>query len=138
MLFFPFLLNGNKKLGALIRWKGFAMEEGEREAYIQGRIMGLRDLVSLLKKEMEGGSEEDKRMVKVLVMHISEQLDSLIGELKEVHGEHPVLKKAEKKNDELSKQVEGIEHDNPSASKELKKSVGTADELMEKLLSMQK
>lgn len=116
-------------------------EHTKHEAYLEGRLLGLNQLVSILRDAMSskhGADAED--IVKSIVMHISDETENIIDEFREVHGEHPLLAKATKdvkaKIVEPAKAVEK-EKEEPAAPA-LKKQVVAADELMKKLLDLQK
>jgi hypothetical protein len=107
-----------------------------QEAYIEGRLMGLSELVSILKDSMEspeGGAPS--AVFKSIVLHISNEMDSIIGELKGQHGEtHPVLRAAEKKVAQIEQHAERVASAPPAkAPQALKKSLDASDDLMKSL-----
>ena len=102
--------------------------------------MGLSELVSILRE----ASEDEKNLsgntlIKTLIQHISSEMDEIITEMKSEHGDHPVLRKAEKaqvamEKDVIRTQKKPVEE----AEESLKKHVETADELMKNLLELRK
>ena len=110
------------------------------QSYLEGRLMGLNELVSILRE----ASEDEKNLsgnvlVKTLIQHIASEMDEIISEMKEEHGEHPLLKKAEKAQAAMEKDALKTEKKQPEeAGEALKKHVETADELMKNLLELRK
>ncbi|MFQ5405705.1 MAG: hypothetical protein ACE5DI_00935 [Candidatus Micrarchaeia archaeon] len=103
-----------------------------KHAYIEGRLLGLSQLISILKEAV--GSEEEEGsplLVKSIVGHISSEMDSIIVDLKERHGGLPVLEQAQEKSKQIASGAARI-----NSSKEAKKHVEAADDLMKNLLEM--
>lgn len=109
------------------------MEETmSKSAYIEGRLKGLNELVDLLKESMASADTLSSASInKTIVSHISREVESIIADLEEHHGEHPALSGAQEKQKTLAKAV-------ASEPKEIsipmmKKHVDAADELMHSL-----
>lgn len=112
-----------------------------QEAYVEGRLMGLSELVSILKDSVdsEGGTSGASNAVfKSIVLHISSEMDSIIGELKGQHGEtHPVLKQAEKRVVQIEQHAEKIvAAPQVKAPAALKKPLDMSDDLMKSLQAL--
>jgi hypothetical protein len=115
-------------------------ERTPKEAYLYGRLLGLNELVGILKDSMESEDNNSAQIVHSVVAHIADEMDSIIDDMKGIHGEkHPVLVRAEKEvkkmavNDKKPPQIEeGVVPD------ELKEDVGNADELMKSLMDLRK
>jgi len=106
-----------------------------KEAYVQGRLLGLNELIKLLKDAVENGENAgSSALVKTVVIHISNEMDSIIGDLRDQHGDHPVLRQAAQKSEEIKKQAE--EMDDETGPQEVKKHVQAADDLMKNLVSL--
>lgn len=107
-------------------------DETSHEAYLKGRLLGLNELIKILKDAMESG--ESGGITKSIVEHIASEMDSIIDEMKEAHGAaHPVLKTAAAKSLALSKEISGEE---PEAA--LEKQIAGADVLLKNLMALQK
>ena len=107
------------------------------EAYLEGRLLGLSELIGILKDSLEGEGAAKSPVIKSIVLHISNEMDSIISELKVKHGEHPVLKQAEQTKEELKATAEKVaEVQPPQAQEALKKSVTTTDDLMKSLAAL--
>ncbi|MFH0835849.1 MAG: hypothetical protein V1834_01675 [Candidatus Micrarchaeota archaeon] len=107
-----------------------------KEAYLYGRLLGLNELVGILKDAMESG-DNNSAIVQSVVAHIADEMNSVIADMKGVHGEdHPVLTHAHAEVKRFVKKM-----DQPKvepASEEFKEDVGNADELMKSLLELRK
>lgn len=123
-------------------------DQTPREAYLEGRLLGLNQLISILKDAMakEGGAQPTD-IEKTMVVHISSEMNSIIAEMKEYHGEHPVLKQVEEKmqgTPPAQVQPKAAEPEAPEAKPqeepkpELKEKVEAADDLMKSLLALKK
>lgn len=120
-------------------------DQTPREAYLEGRLLGLNQLISILKDSMakEGGAQPSD-IEKTMVTHISSEMNSIITEMKEHHGEHPVLKQAEEKMQATPPAEPQAEAEAPEAKPreepkpELKEKVEAADDLMKSLLALKK
>ncbi len=111
------------------------------EAYLEGRLLGLNQLVSLLKDAFEEDDAGASRaIVRSIVAHISSEMDVIIDELREIHGTgHPALKQAEKKQVVMAKEVKKAAAPSVAVeqvSESLKKNVETADDLMKSLMAL--
>lgn len=114
----------------------------EKTAYIQGRLLGLSELVSILKEASENSKDvaSSPLLIKTLISHIASEMDEIISEMKIEHGEgHPVIKKAEKAQSLMEKDA-GKSEKKPSSEvgQSFKKHVENADELMKNLVDLQK
>lgn len=116
-----------------------------QEAYVEGRLMGLSELVSILKDSMESSESEasgaggaTSAVFKSIVLHISNEMDSIISELKDQHGEaHPALRAAEKKVAQIEQHAERVAAAPPAkAPQALKKPVDMSDDLMKSLQAL--
>jgi hypothetical protein len=106
-----------------------------QEAYLEGRLLGLNELISILKDAMQSDKIDQGLLVKSIVLHISNEMGSILNELKEEHGEHPVFQKAEKQTEKMNAEAtEGVKDE--KAVETLKKNVNVADDLMKNLLSL--
>ncbi len=111
------------------------------EAYLEGRLLGLNQLISLLRDAYEVDDAGSSRaIVRSIVEHISSEMDVIIDELKEIHGSgHPALKQAEKKQVVMAKEVKKASASgagDEKVSESLKKNVDTADDLMKSLMEL--
>ncbi|PIO05848.1 hypothetical protein COT29_03910 [Candidatus Micrarchaeota archaeon CG08_land_8_20_14_0_20_59_11] len=111
-----------------------------REAYIRGRLEGLNELISILKDAVTGDKPvEPNTVVKTIVLHISNEMEEIVGEMKEQHGEsHPVLRKAKAESDRMEREAKAIEpeHEAEDIAPMVKKNVESADDLMKSLMAM--
>ncbi|MBS3069917.1 hypothetical protein J4220_00225 [Candidatus Micrarchaeota archaeon] len=98
-----------------------------REAYLRGRLEGLKQLVGVLDEALDQGGGE--AIEKKLVSHVSAEIEELISELKEGMPERK-MREFEEKHEELKQVAE----EQPLSKTHVKK----ADELMQSLLDMQK
>jgi len=94
-----------------------------REAYLRGRLVGLKELIRVLEDALSKGGGE--AIAKSIAEHISSELEEIIGELKETARESE-LKEIEEKHEEFKATQ-------PSLSKE---HVRKAGELMESLMDV--
>lgn len=111
------------------------------EAYLEGRLLGLSELIDILRDSLESGGEPaSSAVIKSIVLHISNEMDSIIVEMKKLHGEeHPVLKQAERKTVVIEKEARKIEPATTppaQATAALKKNVEAADDLMKSLMEL--
>ena len=114
-----------------------------KEAYIQGRLMGLNELIRILRESVE---EDEKMEMNVLarsiIEHIASEMDEIIDEVKGVQAEKkeipPVeIRRAEAQVDRMQAAAKTIEKKPPEqAPKELKKHVEAADDLMKNLMAL--
>lgn len=108
-----------------------------KEAYIEGRLMGLNELISILKDSMDASEKLDSSIiVRSVVQHISTEMGDILDE---VHGSHPARAMAAivEKHEEVQKHAESLEDIKPAKAPEaLKKNVDAADELMKNLLAL--
>jgi hypothetical protein len=106
-------------------------DAASRSAYIEGRLKGLNELVGILKDSMDSADALSSMAInRTIVSHISREVESIIADLEERHGEHPVLSDAQARQKTLAKSA--------SSPKEItiplmKKQVDAADELMRSL-----
>ena len=114
-----------------------------KEAYLQGRLIGLNELIRILREAVE---EEEKLemngLARSLVEHIASEMDEIIEEVRGVHVERretppAELKKAEAQVDRMQAAAKAIERKPPEqAPKELKRHVEAADDLMKNLMAL--
>jgi len=111
-----------------------------KEAYVEGRLLGLSELVSLLKEAMEEDEDHAVAITKSIVQHISNETNSILDD---VHGQHPAETAAalQKHQDALTsslrKTIQTVEKKSPEeAAPQVRKSVDAADELMKKLMAL--
>ena len=111
-----------------------------REAYIRGRLEGLNELIGILKDAVSTDKPiEPNTVVKTIVLHISNEMDEIVSQMKEEHGaSHPVLKRAEKESARMEKEANRIEPENEAeeVAPIMKKNVESADDLMKSLMAM--
>lgn len=119
------------------------MDEGEdhttHEAYIQGRLEGLNQLVLILKTAIEEKpAPEAAGVVRSIVVHIAQEMESIITSMKEVHGENPIFTATAAKSRKMSGEAAKVESEGAPAEMALKKQVVATEELMKRLLELQK
>ncbi|VVB67673.1 Uncharacterised protein [Candidatus Norongarragalina meridionalis] len=109
-----------------------------REAYIRGRLEGLNELIGILKDAVNTDKPvEPNTVVKTIVLHISNEMDEIVSQMKEDHGaSHPVLKKAERESDRMEKEAKAMEPEDEETVPVMKKNVESADDLMKSLMAM--
>ncbi len=106
-------------------------EDVSKSAYIEGRLKGLNELVGILKESMDSADALSSTAInKTIVNHIAREVDSIVSDLAESHGEHPALAEAQSAQKGIAKAA--------SSPKEItipmmKKQVDAADELMRNL-----
>jgi hypothetical protein len=109
------------------------------EAYLEGRMYGLNQLVAILKDGLGGKrSAEADEIVKSIVTHISEETTGILGEFKKAHGEHPILERAEAVAERITAPARAVEEKSSAPAPALKRQVQAADELMKRLVDLQK
>ncbi len=102
------------------------------ESYIKGRLMGLSQLVSILKdiissEQPAGGAQ----VIRSIVLHISDEMDSILEDMKATHGE--AIAPISQKNREIKEQIKAT----PQPShEEVAKHVEAADTLMKQLVEL--
>ncbi len=111
-----------------------------KEAYVEGRLLGLSELVSLLKEAMDEEDNHAAAITKSIVQHISNETNSILDD---VHGQHPpeIVAKLQKHQDALEanvrKTIETVDRKSAEdAAPQLRKNVDAADELMKKLMAL--
>jgi len=115
-------------------------EQTPKEAYLEGRLLGLNRLITILKQAMTEDQTTD--IDEILVGHISNEMNAILDEMQIYHGEdHPVIIDAKKKARELpkpkkKKSPQEEEEAAPKTPSELKKSIEGADELMQNLMAL--
>jgi len=106
----------------------------QEEGYLEGRLMGLNQLVGILNEVLKSEKEpSSSAIVKSIVGHISREMDDIITEMRTRHGDLPALERAEKKVSTMREEIEAAEELRP-----LKKHVEGADVLMKELLMTKK
>ncbi|MBI2445385.1 hypothetical protein HYV43_03290 [Candidatus Micrarchaeota archaeon] len=111
-----------------------------KEAYVEGRLVGLNELVSLLKDALDEQGDHRDGITKSIVQHIYSETNSILDD---VHGQHPVAvaNVLQKQQDTLEttskKALSTMERKTPEeAAPQVRKSVDAADELMKKLMAL--
>lgn len=113
-------------------------ERTPKEAYLYGRLLGLNELVGILKDSMESEENSSAQIVHSVVAHIADEMDSIIDDMKGVHGErHPILLKAEKEVRKMADKKPAASEDG-GIPEELKDDVDNADDLMKSLMDLKK
>lgn len=107
------------------------------EAYLEGRLKGLNELIVILKDAVESPEPASTEIVRSIITHISNEMNEIIAELSKQHGEeHPIVKEAAKTIKIVEKQAAKAEGTPSQAPAALKKSVETTDDLMKSLLAL--
>src|SRR3989338_5381254 len=77
--------------------------ETPREAFLRGRLLGLNDLVEVLKDSLDKSGGENEAVVKDIVEHVTNEIEDLLSELKETANKHEAKKieAIEEKHEEL-------------------------------------
>jgi len=110
-----------------------------KEAYLEGRLLGLNELIGILKDAMEEEGSTQTAIFKSLVLHISSEMESLLAELKVTHGSsHPVIKEAVVATKAMAKEAKKIEEEAPAeqVAPVVKRNVEIADDLMKNLMAL--
>jgi hypothetical protein len=110
------------------------MADELKSSYIEGRLKGLAELVTILKETIE--SEESPSspiLLRSIVSHISKEVESILAEY-EGH-DHPLLADAAEAQKTLEKAASSKK---APTMPEMKKQVDAADELMKNLVSFKK
>lgn len=112
-----------------------AEERSATEAYLEGRLIGLNQLVSILKESLQDEESSPATTIKSIVEHISDEMQSILDEMSETHGEkHPVISNAIKKTNTVNKEVAK----QPDEQEALKKQVVSTDQILKNLIELQK
>ncbi|MBI5226147.1 hypothetical protein HY994_02820 [Candidatus Micrarchaeota archaeon] len=110
-----------------------------KEAYIEGRLLGLSELVSLLNEAMEEDEDHRDAITKSIVQHISNETNSILDD---VHGQHPVSAQASLTRQQealqlsAKKAIQSMDKRPEDAAPQVKKNLEAADELMKKLMAL--
>lgn len=108
-----------------------------REGYLEGRLKGLNELIVILKDAVESPEPASNEIVRSIIEHISNEMNEIVSELSEQHGEsHPVVREAEKTIKIVEKQAAKAGEKPVQAPAALKKSVESTDDLMKSLLAL--
>ncbi|MFH1199865.1 MAG: hypothetical protein V1708_02250 [Candidatus Micrarchaeota archaeon] len=114
-----------------------------KEAYIEGRLEGLNELVKILSEAVTQDEQvQMNTLARSLIEHIASEMDEIIDEVKGVHVERrqtpPVeIKRAEAQVDRMQAAAKSIGNKTPEqAPKELKRHVEAADDLMKNLMAL--
>ena len=88
------------------------MDVREREAYIEGRLQGLNQLITILKESMESDSQAP--VGKIITSHMASEMQGVIKEMQALHEELGVkpgleLKSAARETEKLAAQARKIE-----------------------------
>ncbi|MFH1780193.1 MAG: hypothetical protein ABH803_03570 [Candidatus Micrarchaeota archaeon] len=115
-------------------------EGTEKEAYIEGRLLGLSELIKVLKESIntEGSNHE---VIQSIVEHVSNEMNNILEDMDGVPREH-IEKHAELKTkvEELKKVEKPKEETKEETKKEISKTalfrdnVNAADKLMKDLV----
>ncbi|HIH20064.1 TPA: hypothetical protein HA244_02240 [Candidatus Micrarchaeota archaeon] len=110
--------------------------ESTREAYLRGRLLGLNDLIKVLREAMEKTGEN--ALSKSIVEHVSSEVEDLLREFKANAPKHEAeaLEKIGEKHEELKKSIGKTSADQEDSGPEVKEQVKKADELMKSLLEV--
>ena len=109
-------------------------DQSSCQAYIEGRLLGLSQLISVLKEAMD--AEENSGapiLLKSIVLHISSEMDSILADLKREHGDHPAIAAAEK---QVAAMTQAAASKPGMQQATAKKHVEAADDLMKNLLAL--
>ncbi len=117
------------------------MSKTPKEAYVEGRLMGLNELISILKDSMETeGETHSDAITKSIVKHISSEMDMILDE---VHGEHtrqemaPIHEQHDDYQAHTKKVVKEVEKKSAEeAAPAVRKNVDAAEELMKNLMAL--
>ncbi|VVB71062.1 Uncharacterised protein [uncultured archaeon] len=110
-------------------------ERTANEAYLEGRLIGLNQLITILKENIEEEESSPAATIKSIVEHISNEMDSIIAEMADIHGEkHPVISSATKKTNTINKEIAK----QPEEQETLKKQVMSTDQILKNLIELQK
>lgn len=105
-----------------------------REAYLEGRLIGLAELVSILKETMGSGETDVEAIVRSIVEHVNNEMMALLSEMADAHGEkHPVILSAQTKANLMARDSTKGPQDEA-----LKRQVASADVLLKNLMALQK
>lgn len=108
-----------------------------QEAYLEGRLLGLNELITILGDAMAEEGPAQSALVKSIVMHISNEMTEVINELREEHGKHPIIKEATAATKVMVQEAKKVV-DKPveQAQPVLKKNVEVAEDLMKNLMAL--
>jgi len=110
-----------------------------KEAYLEGRLLGLNELIGILKDSMDEEGASKSAIFKSLILHISNEMDSILTDMKVAHGaSHPVIKEAVAATKAMAKEAKKIEEEAPAeeVAPVVKKNVEIADDLMKNLMAL--
>jgi len=115
----------------------------KKEAYIEGRLLGLNELIKILKDAVdEKEPMQMNALVKSIIEHIAGEMEEIIDDMKGIHKERgnkpsPFLRSAENKVQGIADAAKKIEKKSAEAApEELKKHVEVADDLMKNLMAL--
>ncbi|MBU1197576.1 hypothetical protein KJ765_03610 [Candidatus Micrarchaeota archaeon] len=115
-----------------------------KEAYLEGRIIGLHNLINVLKESVDSDDKvEMTTIVKSMVNHIADEMDEIIKEMHNVHSEAgtevpPMLQDVQKKAAVIRREAPEIEENPEEAPQQVKKHVNQSDDLMNSLMELRK
>ena len=117
----------------------------KKEAYIEGRLLGLNELIKILKDSVDEKTPmQMNSLVKSIIEHIAGEMEEIIEDMRGIHkerGNRPssILKNAENKVQTIADAAKKIEKKSAEAApEELKKHVEVADDLMKNLMALRK
>ncbi|HII38949.1 TPA: hypothetical protein HA318_03010 [Candidatus Micrarchaeota archaeon] len=110
-----------------------------KEAYLEGRLLGLNELIGILRDSMDEEGSTQTTIFKSVVAHISSEMQEILDELKVAHGaSHPVIKEASVAVKAMAKEAARIPESKPAAEVApiVRKNVEIADDLMKNLMAL--
>jgi hypothetical protein len=109
-------------------------EWSPEEAYLQGRLLGLSELIKVLKDAVEDEQEvKANSLAKSVIQHISCEMESILAELKSLHGEER-FKDFEEMHEDLKARTE--KQVKKEGAEALKQHVEESDDLMQNLIAL--
>lgn len=111
-----------------------------KEAYIEGRLMGLNQLVGILKEAVKTENADHAVITQSIVEHIAHETKSIVqdvhGTLPEEHAEQ-ITQKHEELQQQTQATVKAVQTTPQQSVPAVKKNVDTADSLMKSLMATQ-
>ena len=105
-----------------------------QDAYLEGRLIGLNELVGILSDAMKDEGASQGVLVKSIVTHISNEMTAILNEMKVQHGAHPVIKEAAAATKTMAVEAKKIKEE--QAAPVLRKNVEVAEDLMRNLMAL--
>lgn len=114
----------------------------EKEAYIEGRLLGLQELVTLLKELVSTTTICNESLAKTLVSHISQEMQEIIQALQGVQETKQEIAPVKAKMDTILKKLRAktkeIKKKEEIEPEEFEEHIKSADELMKDLAAIKK